>query len=354
MGRAILKTLKESTLLTFFKVCKDFGLKFNEDYKYNSIDGTIKFLKLGSEVHLKDLFAYPSDPEFDELGSTEYTGAFIDEASQIKDKAYQIVTSRIRYKLDEFKLIPKILTCSNPCKNFLYRDFYKPYKDGTLPSYRRFVPALATDNPFISLYYIENLKKLDKKSKERLLYGNFEYDDDPTILFEYDKILDIFTNPEIEERDKYISVDVARFGEDKTVIMVWRGHYIIKIISFNKKSTEYTENQINQLAEFHQVPKSNIIVDEDGIGGGVVDHLKCKGFINNSKAKEGNKQYNFMNLKSQCYFKLAELVNLGKIGCCPIEGEIKSRIIEDLEQIKWHNPDKDMRIQVTPKEEIKE
>ena len=35
MGRAILKTLKESTLLTFFRICKDWGLKAGEDYKYN-------------------------------------------------------------------------------------------------------------------------------------------------------------------------------------------------------------------------------------------------------------------------------------------------------------------------------
>lgn len=317
------------------------------------MDGTIKFMN-GADIYLKDLFAYPSDPEFDELGSTEYTGAFIDEASQITDKAYQIVTSRIRYRLDEFGLIPKILTCSNPCKNFLYRDFYKPSKEGALPSYRKFISALVTDNPYISQHYIENLNKLDKKSKERLLYGNFEYDEDPTVLFDYDKIIDIFTNIGEESKAYYISADVARFGEDKSVIMVWKGLYILKIVSFNKQSTKYTEEQINQLANFYHVPKSNIIVDDDGVGGGVVDNLKCKGFVNNSRAFElENKKYNFANLKAQCYFKLAELTNLGKIGCSETDNETKSRIVEDLEQIKWHNPDKDTRIQVTPKEEIK-
>src|SRR3990167_218800 len=89
MGRAVLKTLKESTLLTFFRVCRQFGLKKDIDYKYNYIEGVIIF-KNGSEIYLKDLFAYPSDPEFDELGSTEYTGAFIDEASQVIETAYQI------------------------------------------------------------------------------------------------------------------------------------------------------------------------------------------------------------------------------------------------------------------------
>ena len=61
-----------------------------------------------------------------------------------------------------------------------------------------------------------------------------------------------------------------------------------------------------------------------------------------------------MNLKSQCYFKLADLVKEGKINICQVDNEVKDRIIEDLEQIKWYNPDKDVRIQVTPKEKIKE
>src|SRR3990167_7251529 len=111
MGRAILKTLKESTLLTLFSVCKKFGLTKDKDYKYNYIQGIITFTN-ESEIYLKDLFSYPSDPEFDELGSTEYTAGFIDEASQVTHKAYQITKSRLRYRLDEYGLIPKLLTAT--------------------------------------------------------------------------------------------------------------------------------------------------------------------------------------------------------------------------------------------------
>ena len=64
MGRAVLKSLKESTLLTFFMICNEWGLKKNIHYKYNSIEGIIRFFN-GSEIYLKDLFAYPSDPEFE-------------------------------------------------------------------------------------------------------------------------------------------------------------------------------------------------------------------------------------------------------------------------------------------------
>jgi hypothetical protein len=356
IGRAVLKTLKESTLLTLFGIFSKYNLKKDIDYRYNSMEGTIKFSN-GSEIYLKDLFMYPSDPEFDELGSTEFTGAFIDEGSQITHKAYNILMSRIRYKLKEYNLKPKLLVCSNPTKNFLYSEFYKPYTTNTLPNYRKFIPALVGDNQYISKYYIENLHKLDKVSKERLLYGNFEYDDDPSKLFDYDKILDIFTNPiPVTKSPYYITCDIARFGSDKTVLIVWNGLKVLKIISYNGKDTEETAKQIVVLQAQYNVPRSNVVIDDDGIGGGVVDQLKgVKRFINNSKQIEtGNTQYNFANLKSQCYFKLAEYINDGKISIPDASIEVKKLIIEDLEQIKWKDKDKDGRIQITPKEEIKE
>jgi phage terminase large subunit len=359
MGRAILKTLKESTLLTFFRICKEWGLKVNVDFKYNQMQGTIIFNKTGSEIYLKDLFHYPSDPEFDELGSTEFTGGFIDEASQISQKAYNIVMSRIRYKLDEFGLIPKLLTCTNPTKNFLYAEFYKPSIDKNLPNFRRFVPALVGDNPFISDYYAENLKKLDKNSKERLLYGNWEYDDDPSRLFDYEKIVSLFTRfvQRAPKEPNYITADIARFGQDRTVIMVWFAKQIGKIYSFKEQDLKNTRLFIEKLMGEFNVPLSRVIVDEDGIGGGIVDELKCVGFMNGSKpilSKSEERIHNYQNLKSQCYYYLADWVNEGRMGINEVDPETKKRIIEDLEQIKRKDADKDGKLAVTPKEEIKE
>ena len=355
IGRAILKTLKESTLLTFFRICKDWGLRVNIDFKYNQIQGTITFPN-GSEVYLKDLFNYPSDPEFDELGSTEFTGAFIDEASQITHKAYNIVMSRIRYKLDEFGLIPKLLIATNPTKNFLYAEFYKPSIEGQLQKYRKFIPALVGDNPFISKYYIENLQKLDKNSRERLLLGNWEYDDDPARLFEYDKLLDMF-NLRKNGKFFYLTVDVARYGQDRTVICLWSEYQIIKIYSFKEQGLRETRLVIEQLMNEHEISKDRVVIDEDGIGGGLVDELRgVRGFVNNSKANESKakgKIHNFGNLKAQCYFYLADYVNQGKIGIDQVSPEIKKLIIEDLEQIKKKDPDKDGKLMVTPKDEIK-
>ena len=364
MGRARLKTLKESTLLTLFHSLKLLNLKKDKDWRYNQIEGVIHFTN-GSDIYLKDLFCYPADPEFDSLGSTEYTGVFIDEVSEITEKAKNIAMSRIRYKLDEFKTIPKLLMASNPSKNFAYREFWKPWKEGTMLPFRKFVPALVGDNPFMSGHYRENLLKLDKNSRERLLYGNWNYDDDPSRLFDYEKINDIFTIPPTGYGTKYISADIARFGSDKTVIIVWKGLAIEKIYIKERISTKDSAKIIERISAENRVPRSNIIIDEDGIGGGVIDQLKgVHGFINGSRPIEIKREQNptgfytlppkhyFANLKTQCYFKLADHINKGNISCIMDNIKTKEMIMEDLEQIKVKDIDKENKISITPKDEI--
>lgn len=364
LARARLKSLKESTLLTFFEVCRMLNLKKDKDFKYNAISGVVEFSN-GSAEYMKDLFLYPSDPEFVSLGSTEFTDGFIDEMGEITSQAYNIIRSRIRFKLDEFGLIPKLFMGSNPCKTFVYSDFYKRWRDKSLEPYKSYIPASVYDNPFVSEHYIENLKKLDPVNRERLLYGNWEYDDDPAKLFEYDKICDIFSTEWIDKprRQNYLTCDVARMGRDKTVIMIWLGLHIHRVLSFPKTTTTQVRDLIIENCRKYKIPFSNVMIDEDGVGGGVVDMLKeiapqIKGFINGSspvETKVSKLRHNYQNLKTQCYFKLAELVEKTEITCYQdIPDEFKELMIADLEQIAQKDIDKDGKIKLIGKDEMKE
>lgn len=351
MGRAILKTLKETTLNSFFAVCQMQGLKSGVHYRFNAQTNIIYFPN-GSEILLKDLYSYPSDPNFDELGSLEITGAFIDECNQVVEKAWNILKSRIRYKLDEYGLTPKILGTCNPAKNWVYSKFYRPSRDGSLPENKAFIQALLSDNPFISKHYRENLLSLDKNSKERLLNGNWEYDDDPAALMSIDKINDIFTNNFLPGGEHYITADIARFGKDTTTIIYWDGLRAERVVQLRKKATTSVSEMIQGMRRMYHVPMSRVVIDEDGIGGGVVDQLDgCYGFVNNAKALEGE---NFANLKSQCYFKLAELVNANEIYVKCDDPTIKQQLVEELEQVKQKDMDKDGKRAVIPKDKVKE
>lgn len=354
MGRSNLKTLKETTLSSFFDISSKLGI--SSQFNYNQQSGIIYWIN-GSQIILKDLFLYPSDPNFDKLGSLEITGAFIDECNQVVYKAWQVVKSRIRYKLNDFGLIPKMLGSCNPAKNWVYSKFYLPFKKKELPVYRKFIQALPTDNPHLPPSYLESLLQLDENSKQRLYYGNWEYDNDPAALMDFEKINDIFTNEYVEGGDKFITADIARFGRDETVISFWNGfRREERVILPMNKVTEAAE-EIKKMAKKHGVSMSDTIVDEDGVGGGVVDILGCIGFVNNSKPlpnPETGDDENYQNLKTQMYYALAKKIQEGGMYVKCVDGDEQDKIVKELEQVKQYNMDKDGKKQILPKDKVKE
>ena len=352
VGRKERKALNRTTLKSIFEVCKMQGIKKDIHYNYREQQGEINFFN-GSQILLYDLAFQPSDPMYDTLGSLELTGAFIDEVNQLPEIAWNTVKSRIRYKTQEYGLTPKILGSCNPSKNWVYKNFYKPQKDGTIEKDKCFIQALLTDNPFIDPQYIDQLKELPKQQRDRLLHGLWEVDDD-SALISYDNIINIFTNTHVskESDTKYITCDVARMGSDKAVIMVWQGLEVKEIYEYDVSKITELQTIIVNLKNKHGISNSNIIADEDGVGGGLVDNLKIKGFINNSKALNDE---NYQNLKTQCYYKLSEIIERNEIY---ISAELSTKqeeaIIEELEQVKATDSDSDGKLKIINKQQIKQ
>lgn len=360
IGRAVLSVLKVTTLQTLFDVAKDQGLKKGVDFwqtsaQHKEFPNSILF-KNGSVIYLRDLFLYPSDPEFDDLGSLEITDAYIDEASQITEKAKETVRTRMRYKL--INGISKLLTSSNPAKNWMYSEFYKPHKENRLEKGRQFVQSLPVDNPHLPESYIELLRTLkDKSQKERLFNGNWDYDDDPQKLFIYDKILELFTNEFIAPTaQKYLTADIAYEGSDIFVIGIWHGLVLSEIIAIDKIDETQVAKKINDLRLKYHIPLGNVIFDADGIKKFVRQSVKVGNlqgaveFHNGSKALYEEK---YFNLKSQCYFKLAELAEENKIFIqCK---DYRKQIIEELEQIKkLERPDDNAPHRIERKADMKD
>tara|TARA_R110000822_G_scaffold3060_1_gene13950 strand:+ start:744 stop:2033 length:1290 start_codon:yes stop_codon:yes gene_type:complete len=349
MGRAKLKALKETTLNTFFELSSNLGI--TDQFTYNA-QANVIYWNNGSEILLKDLFLYPSDPNFDSLGSLEICGAFIDECNQVVYKAWQIVTSRCRYKLNEFNLIPKVLGSCNPAKNWTYKEFYKKNRDNDLPKTKKFIQALPTDNPHLPKSYLESLLSLDKNSKQRLYYGNWEYDDDPSTLIDIDSISDYWNPNHLKgEGNMYMTIDVARKGKDKTVFRVWHGWLVIYRYEIAKSGLDVVVRKAKELQLKYKVSNSNTIADEDGVGGGVIDFLNCKGFVNGSKALNDE---NYNNLKSQCGYKMAQKIVSREVGEICDNAEVKSITSEEMEQVKQKDIDKDGKVALIGKDIVKQ
>lgn len=356
IGRKELTVLKKTTLLTLFKVFRESNIIVDRDFKYNQQNNTIEF-ENKSTIFLIDTDYKPSDPLFQRFGGLEVTGGAVDESAETHEMAIEILSTRVGRRMnDKYNLKAKILETFNPSKNHVYRRYYKPFKEGVETVERKFIKALPSDNPSpeVDAYISRLMKNASRVTIERLVKGNFEYDDDPNSLISYEKILDIFTNSQVcnPKAQTYITADIARMGSDKAVILVWKGFEVIEIIEYDISKTTELQRTITALKIKHKVPNSNIIADEDGVGGGVVDNLDIKGFVNNSKALQ-REQY--QNLKTQCYYKYAERVNAaGVYISCDISTKQKESIVEEHEQIKSYNTDSDGKLRILPKEEVKQ
>jgi hypothetical protein len=352
IGRARLKTLRETTLVSLFKVMAMQGLKQNIHYRYYESKSTIVFHN-SSVILLKDLAHSPSDPNYDELGSLEITGAFVDECSQITQQAWNVLQSRIRHGLDDHGLVPKMLGTCNPTRNWVYMHFYQPFRKNALPVHRHFVQSLVGDNPHISTYYKQSLLKLDKVSRERLLLGNWDYDDDPAALCHFDAIMDVFTNSHVERTgEKYISADLAMRGRDRFVAGLWDGLVCEVKIDREQSSGKEIETMLRQMMHDAAVPASHMVADSDGLGNYLESYLRgIKEFRGGARAYNDKE---FANIKSECGYKLAELVNSGRLYILCSE-EQQPRIIEELATLKADNIDADeSKKRIIKKETMKE
>ena len=169
----------QSTFITFHKVLAHHGISKDQwrlDGKYNYLENLVN----GSRIDLLDVSHMPSDPLYERLGSLEYTNGDVEEAAEVPFEAFDVLKSRVgRHRNEEFGLLPKIgLTC-NPSKKWLYRVFYKPWKENSLPIEYAFIQSLYNDNPFTAEEYGKQLNEIsDQDQKERLMFGNWEYDED--------------------------------------------------------------------------------------------------------------------------------------------------------------------------------
>jgi hypothetical protein len=322
IGRESLKRLRSTTFLTFKKICSTYGID-QEDWNYNAQLDYITFTN-GSRIDFLELKYLPRDPLFERYGSEEFTHGFIEEGGEVHFDAFDTLKSRVgRQNNKESGIKKRILVSCNPKKNWLYKYFYKPWKEGVLKTSRRFIQSLVTDNLHIDPDYIEGLKNLSNVSKkERLLYGNWEYDDDPSALCEYDAICDLFTNDHIQGGRGYISADLAMKGRDKFVAGYWSG--LICHVSIDKPecSAKEIELSLKELKTVNRVGNSNIIADSDGLGAYLESYIKnIRAFHGNGIAK---KTKIFGNKKDECGFKLGEMINNRqiKIVCSPAQEEL--------------------------------
>lgn len=116
--------------------------------------------------------------------------------------------------------------------------------------------------------------------------------------------------------EKKMGVDVARYGDDRTVIIVRQMEAVIKKETYSSKDTMQIAGQVLRTAKEERVLPENINVDVIGVGAGVVDRLKEQGWhvneINVAESAEDIEHY--INLRAELYAgKLKEWIKTAKL-----------------------------------------
>lgn len=371
IARNQIKDISDSIVKTFKKVCKFYDID-DHLFNYNSIKGYIDFSN-GSHINLIEVKFKPSDPMYEDIGSTEYTGGWLEEVGEIHEMALTVLQTRVgRHLNQQFGLKKKLFMTCNPKQNWAKVKFYDKHNDGSLyvenkkeavkgvkPITRIYLNCLVTENPFIEQDYIDGLRSQALEhipTYERLFKGNWDYEDNPYQLADQQCIDNIFNNDHLSGGKTYITADIARYGADKAVIMAWQGWVVVELIEYEKSSTQELASAIMYLRNKYRVATTRAIADEDGVGGGVIDYTGIRGFKNGSRAvRQGDIRVNYKNLQVQCLYMLAEIINNDGLWIkADLTGKQKKEIKEELAQIhRVPNTRDENKLDVKSKGDIK-
>ena len=147
--------------------------------------------------------------------------------------------------------------------------------------------------------------------------------------------------------DVIIAVDVARYGSDSSVILRRRGDHVEDIRVLRQMDTMRLAGRIAEAIRDH-LP-AYVLIDEIGIGAGVVDRLRQLGHpvYGVNVARKALNDRKFLNLRAEGYWRLRDRFANGSISI-PDD----RRLIAELSSLRYSYDSTD-RLKIESKEEIR-
>lgn len=207
------------------------------------------------------------------FNSAEYGFIGIDQAEETTKDEVSVLRASRRLKIHGKPLKYKALFTANPANCWLKDEFLTSPR----PNYK-FIQALPTDNPHLPDNYVQTLKDAFEYRPELLaayLDGSWELADDVGQIIKTEALMAAYKREWPLTRGasrKFLSCDIARFGDDETVIYTMDETEIIAQEIYGKKDTMYTANLLTKKSM--DLNDCWIVIDEGGVGGGVVDRLR--------------------------------------------------------------------------------
>lgn len=306
-------------------------------YKINESNLTITCPN-GAILHFKS-----ADKPDNLFGEDVYSVVF-DEAPRAKVDAFYALRSTITATKGVMKLIGNFGGVSN----WMHQLKEKANTDKEYSYFKVTAWDAVKEGILDEAEILQAQKDLPPKVFKQLYLAEEQESSDQLIT--YDAMRNMFTNTHAEKGERYITADIALHGSDKFQMYVWDGWCIIDSETIAKCDAPEVERILKAKAEKFSVGRSNITYDADGLGSFLLGYLGgARPFNNGGKPIGGG---NYKNLKSECGYEFATLVNANKIQVdCELD---KSELFKEMECLQSYGLDNDGKIQLMPKAKIKE
>lgn len=155
-----------------------------------------------------------------------------------------------------------------------------------------------------------------------------------------------------------IGCDVARYGDDQTVIMVRKGMCLLHVETHVKQSTTFTATRLKELCWQYKDADNDefkipCMIDEGGIGGGVIDQCDRYTFHPVNAACKPRREERYINVRAELWFVARDYANLGAIDLSRLPPAYTTRLKQELMAGQYLIQPRTGRIQVTPKDDMK-
>ncbi len=266
--------------------------------------------------------------DVNKFNSAEFAFFFIDQAEETTKDDISVLRGALRLVINGKPIVGKTLWTANPARCWLKDEFIiAPRPD------QRFVRALPADNPYLDEGYVTVLTNAFRHRPELLeayLHGSWEAFDDPNQVIR-GAWVEAASKRRLYPKDprQLVVVDVARFGDDETVLYDMRETQIIDEEIYGQRDTMWTANRA--FVRQRELGGCPVAVDEIGVGAGVVDRLVelgCEQVISINSAGKSAEPARFYNLRAEMWWEAAQSFAEGDIGLAHDDPTLRAQLCE--------------------------